>query len=567
MAARTGFPGLPDAGGTPREVAAVFNQMLRRQSTFTMFGAGVSNLGNTSGTTGSFNGPLIIAGGNNITLSQSTDANGGTATISGPNMMAAGISNLGNTAGSSGLQSQQLVLVGTNGITLSGSTNASGQATVSFSGGGGGGAFSGGVSNLGNTAGSTGVTGTRLVFVGTNNISLSQSTDANGGTISISGAGGGGGNFSGGVSNLGNTAGSTGITGTRLVFVGTNAVSLSQSTDANGGTVSFNVATQTAESNTFGMSNLGNTSGTSGVVSGNQVRYLFAGGNNITLSQSLNGVSGTVTISAFNQSAESNTMGMSNLGNTSGTSGVISGNQLQMLFAGGNNITLSQSINGSSATITISGAAGGGGGGGTLSFWEPFQYIGQNTALSQLGNGSWQFKHLEALQNYSVTRGNIYASISQSTITNNSTRTASIFVYMGIYTRNASTLSMLSSGSTVHTWTFSSNAGSGSFTGVKRISVPITINATPGDYWIGIATRSSGSNASFTGSIYQHAGVALFNGDLGANTSATHQWFLGHGVWSASSSNVPASVAFSHITGSNATTQRYPIFNFQNFIA
>lgn len=50
-----------------------------------------------------------------------------------------------------------------------------------------------------------------------------------------------------------------------------------------------------------------------------------------------------------------NTLGASNLGNTVGTSGVVSGN-VELVLAGGNNVTLSQSINGSSATITISGA-------------------------------------------------------------------------------------------------------------------------------------------------------------------------------------------------------------------
>src|SRR5678816_478633 len=42
-----------------------------------------------------------------------------------------------------------------------------------------GGGFSAGVSTGGNTAGATGVTGSRLVFVGSQNITLSQTTDAN----------------------------------------------------------------------------------------------------------------------------------------------------------------------------------------------------------------------------------------------------------------------------------------------------------------------------------------------------------------------------------------------------
>lgn len=53
----------------------------------------------------------------------------------------------------------------------------------------------------------------------------------------------------------------------------------------------------------------------------------------------------------------SDTLGVSNLGNTAGTSGVVSGPNIELLLAGGSNITLSQSVNGSSATITINSPA------------------------------------------------------------------------------------------------------------------------------------------------------------------------------------------------------------------
>ena len=112
----------------------------------------------------------------------------------------------GNTAGAMAqISSGTMTLAGGNNITLSQAGNA-----VTISGGAGGG-FSAGLSNLGNTQGQTGVTGTRLVIVGTDNITLSQATDANGGTISITGQSPAGGAFSGGVSTGGNTAGATGI--------------------------------------------------------------------------------------------------------------------------------------------------------------------------------------------------------------------------------------------------------------------------------------------------------------------------------------------------------------------
>ncbi|MEK7493602.1 MAG: hypothetical protein AAB630_00435, partial [Patescibacteria group bacterium] len=104
-----------------------------------------------------------------------------------------------------------------------------------------------------------------------------------------------------------------------------------------------------AGSNTLGMSNLGNTVGTSGVISGSALQFAFAGGNNITLSQSINGSSGTITISAFNQSAQTqNLHNMTLSGNTAGVMAQISSGT--MTLAGGNNITLSQ--NGNAVTIS-----------------------------------------------------------------------------------------------------------------------------------------------------------------------------------------------------------------------
>lgn len=147
---------------------------------------GVSSVGNTSGNTGTTQGTIVFAGGNNITLSQSTNASGATVTISGPNTAA-------------------------------------------------GGSFSAGVSG-GNTSGNIGITGTQVFFAGGNNVTLSQATDANGATITVSGANTSA--FSAGVSNLGQTSGSTGVTGTRIVLVGTNGIGLSQSTNASGATIS-----------------------------------------------------------------------------------------------------------------------------------------------------------------------------------------------------------------------------------------------------------------------------------------------------------------------------------------
>jgi hypothetical protein len=99
--------------------------------------AGVSTGGNTAGSTGTVStGNFVLVGSNNITLSQSTGAAGSAATVTilGPTLFSGGISNLGNTLGSSGLVSNQLVFVGSNGITLSQSTGGVSSGTMTILG-------------------------------------------------------------------------------------------------------------------------------------------------------------------------------------------------------------------------------------------------------------------------------------------------------------------------------------------------------------------------------------------------------------------------------------------------
>lgn len=309
-------------------------------------GLGASNTGNTAGNTGLSTGiDWVIAGSNNITISQSTVGGGpNTLWVSGPTVGGAqtGISGIqvsnttytsgtvtfqnanGISFGSSGANgisasytvptqtnqtlgiyassqtfgqssssthdARSLTIYGSGGVSVgwsNGSLGISGQTTaaqtnqtiglyassqttaqsssstvdarsISIVGqgnisvglsngsfiisqtGGGGANYSAGLSNIGNTSGDTGLASQRLVFAGGNNITLSGSTNGGSMTVTISAPNLGAGAMSAGVSNLGNTAGSTGITGTQMVLVGSGPISLSQSTGANGGTVSIN---------------------------------------------------------------------------------------------------------------------------------------------------------------------------------------------------------------------------------------------------------------------------------------------------------------------------------------
>lgn len=439
------------------------------------FSAGVSTAGNTAGSTGVTGSRLVFVGTQNITLSQSTDANGGTISISGgagaagntgfisaggataslgtvvfsnsngvsfgvngqtvTGSIATSLTNIRVSGGTTSNLLSAITFSNSNGVSfgLNGSTMTASVATsltnvnvsagttsnnlsaITFSNSNGvsfglnGSTITGsvaaqttqsaieglGVSNTGNTAGNTGIsTGIDWVIAGSGGITASQSTAAGTNTIWLSVPTGASatGNFgavaagtqtatsgtvvfsdSNGISfgmsgstrvtasytvpTVTNSSwtvsdSATSLTVARLAFTASNGLTLTLSTNGASATVigSYTVPTVPAQLS-VGVSTGGNTSGDTGLFTG---RVVLAGGNNVTLSGSSNAGSATITISAASQSAESQSIGMSNLGNTSGTTGIASGAQVRFLFAGGNNITLSQSLNGASGTITIS---------------------------------------------------------------------------------------------------------------------------------------------------------------------------------------------------------------------
>lgn len=197
-------------------------------------GFGVSTLGNTAGNTGTTVGTVVLAGGNQITLSQSTNVgSSATITISGRDaIFGAGVSTGGNTAGNTGTTVGTLVLAGGNQITLSQSTAAGSQATITVSARDA--VFGAGISTGGNTSGTSGTNTGTFVLAGGNNITLSQATGAGGNTITISAP-----NMvsSAGVSTQGNTTGNTGLVTGSVIFAGSNGVTLSQSTIAGGAVI------------------------------------------------------------------------------------------------------------------------------------------------------------------------------------------------------------------------------------------------------------------------------------------------------------------------------------------
>lgn len=418
-----------------------------------------------------------------------------------------------------------------------------------------------------------------------------------------------------GMSNLGNTSGISGTVNRGIVFAGGNNVTLSQSVNASSATLTISAAAQTVQTqNLHNVTLSGNTAGAMAQISSGTLT--LAGGNNVTLSQNGNAVS----ISAANQTVQTQNLHNVTLsGNTAGVMAHISSGTLSL--AGGNNITLSQ--NGNAVSI-IGGAGGGGGGvaiansqttytsgtanlnvaggaltiasttgqsfnfsvpqtsslsatgavsistnGSTISIGAPagvtYSYFNPQDAYVQItgqqGQGSLHFQPTQ-VPNVSFDRVVMPVVFTGSS---NSTASVSMSVSMGIYTRNASTLSLLTSYSASGAVIHSGNVNSSLNNGLKLFTMGATSLLPEGQYYIGIASRttSAGGNATVSQILasQQNSNLAGFWGQA---NNATIQYTRGLGVYGTTVTAMPNSVAFSQINGTGSIVLRQPLFYFVN---
>jgi hypothetical protein len=245
--------------------------------------------------------------------------------------------------------------------------------------------------------------------------------------------------------------------------------------------------------------------------------------------------------------------GVSTAGNTAGSTGTVStGN---FVLVGSQGITLSQSTAGagSAATVTILGDAL------TNSGWNP--YADQVKVTGQAGQGTLNFDpmRLEGPMQYDRL-----VMVIHNTNSSNSSGSHTLSFWVGIYTRNAATLSLLQSTSSSTALTHSGTAGSYSlYSGQRLFTIPMTTTLTAGDYWLGVVSRttSAGTNGSYSQWLVSNVN-SDFLGHFGSSHNTTYQLTLGQGVYSATTSGIPSAVSFSQIRGSDSQARRAPFVMF-----
>lgn len=309
-----------------------------------------------------------------------------------------------------------------------------------------------------------------------------------------------------------------------------------------------------------------------------------------TLSVNTNGVALSVN------NIDDHLMGWNLVGNTSGTTGTTLTTEAPIYFSGGNNITLS----GNSNTIVIQGAAGGPGGGGvqiaaggstisdntvvfsnangvsfglngstmtasiianqTYDGWAP--YADLMMVAGQQGQGTL-YMEPEHSPYYFQDRVGVPVAYSNAT---NSTGSVTLSYWMGFYTQNGSTLSLSASTSVTTAFTFSGTVASYSlYSGMRLLTFPWALTVPEGEIYIGHLSRTTtaGANASISQMLVSNVN-SNFVGFFGQSHNTTQQWTQGQGVYTATTSGMPNSIAFSQLRGSDSNNFRAPAVMFIN---
>lgn len=339
-------------------------------------------------------------------------------------------------------------------------------------------------------------------------------------------------------------------------------------------------------------------------------------GLTISLSAAAPGGGGSQSIGMSTQTAG---------GGTAGTTGYAQGSAIQYLLVPGSNITMSQSVNGSSGTLSIYAPAGGGTPPATVSYYQfPAGAIQLSNTTSVSVGGSSVFVEPFVLPVYVsasyvrlpilvVFASSAIATTANISLTLQQTVTDFIHIYsQGVGASSNSIQSIYSTSNTgvlqvrYHVGAASNNqtcshnitygvSGSAaanfatnyspaassnmristthltSFNSYRFLDIPLATLLTPGNYWIGIqkssATATTGGVAGMTNVTSSAAMVAMSQNNfsilqMGGHTSVSSQaWMgMGHGRWSTDSlGRTTASMGLNSIS----TVNNHPVVQFQ----
>lgn len=292
----------------------------------------------------------------------------------------------------------------------------------------------------------------------------------------------------------------------------------------------------------------------------------FSNANNVTFGTSAGGII-TASVAAPGAAAENNwvnLLGANTAGNTTASGSTIGYSGINLTLSGTNGSVVNISAPATSSLVGTNGVSISTAG-STISIYATplsLSYFNPQDAYVQVAGQQGQGSlHIQPMQAPNVVYDRVMMPII-NTNSSNSSGSHTLSFWVGIYTRNASTLSLASSTSATTAVTHSGTAGSYSqYSGVRLFSIGSTNTITEGQYWVGILSRttSGGANGTYSQVLASQMNSSYF-GLFGAATNATQQYTRGLGVYSATTSAMPGSIAFSQINGNSSVFLRQPIF-------
>lgn len=402
---------------------------------------------------------------------------------------------------------------------------------------------------------------TQLAFSDASNVTWSLSTAASAATVFASVAAGGGGGITAfpitnSVSSVNatilNVSNANGFAWLLSTGAGVATLSASYTVPSVAGLISaFNLtnaassvaATRLELSNANGFSFLLSTAAGVGTLSGSFSSLSFSNLNGVTF-----GIAGsTLTASA-----------RPDIGVVSHIAGNVVSSVTQLAFSNASNVTFSLSTAANAATVIASVAAAGG---LTYSGFSPHQL--NELSINQVGQSSLHVQPLFEVPNFQHDRIVLPLFFTWNSTTA-SAGTLSLTVNIGVYSRNVSTLSTISTTTGTTSFQYSSSNGTANFMGVRNFSIPWTVTWPASNYWIGIIsqTATAGMNSVSASQGVRSQFSSTLSGDLGAAANATKQMMLGLGIYTAQTAAMPATIAFSQINGTAPANMRGPFFHF-----
>jgi hypothetical protein len=232
--------------------------------------------------------------------------------------------------------------------------------------------------------------------------------------------------------------------------------------------------------------------------------------------------------------------------NANVSAGASSDHVSQVVLSNANSVSFGLNASTVTATANLDG-----GGGITLPYFNPKDAYVQT--LGTWGNGSLFMQPMQ-VENVQFDRVAIPMYVSATTQAN-STMGLSMTLSWGLYTRNGSTLSLLSDYTTNTTFQTATIGTSNTslYNGIRLWTLGLTKTLTEGQYYVGMISSVTNTRGTVSNVVASQLNSSFF-GLFGQAYNLTVQYTRGLGFYSVSTNAFPSGVAISELYGAATYT-------------